>query len=99
MTRTLLFKWRHFAPEIIVCGVQWYLRYALSYRDVAELMLERGLHVDHTAVFRWVQRYAPEAMGVLKQRGGTRPSCCETPRESRAGVWLIPYHPMHPPRL
>jgi transposase, IS6 family len=54
------FKWRHFQPEIILCGVRWYLRYALSYRDVEELILERGLRVDHTTVFRWVQRYAPE---------------------------------------
>jgi IS6 family transposase len=60
MTTSLLFKWRHFAPEIIVCGVRWYLRCALSDRDVEELLLERGLHVDHTTVFRWVQRYAPE---------------------------------------
>jgi transposase, IS6 family len=60
MTTASLFKWRHFAPEIILCGVRWYLRYALSYRDVEELLLERGLHVDHTTVFRWVQRYAPE---------------------------------------
>jgi transposase-like protein len=36
------------------------LRYALSYRDVEELMQERGVRVDHTTVFRWVQRYAPE---------------------------------------
>ena len=60
MPSSSLFKWRHFEPEIIVCGVRWYLRYALSYRDVETLMLERGLSVDHTTVFRWVQRYAPE---------------------------------------
>jgi transposase-like protein len=54
------FKWRHFEPEIILCGVRWSLRYSLSYRDVEELMLERGLRVNHTTVFRWVQRYAPE---------------------------------------
>jgi transposase, IS6 family len=40
--------------------VRWYLRYALSYRDVEELMQERGVMVDHTTIFRWVQRYAPE---------------------------------------
>jgi transposase, IS6 family len=40
--------------------VRWYLRYALSYRDIEELMLERGLHIDHTTIFRWVQAYAPE---------------------------------------
>jgi transposase, IS6 family len=60
MTSSSPFKWRHFQPEIILCGVRWYLRYSLSYRDVEELILERGLHVDHTTVFRWVQCYAPE---------------------------------------
>jgi transposase-like protein len=60
MDQPPLFKWRHFTGEIIVCGVRWYLRYALSYRDVEELMQERGVSVDHTTVFRWVQRYAPE---------------------------------------
>ena len=55
-----LFKWRHFEGDIIVLCVRWYLRYALSYRDLEEIMLERGLHVDHTTIFRWVQRYAPE---------------------------------------
>jgi transposase-like protein len=46
--------------EIILLGVRWYLRYALSYRDLEEIMLERGLHVDHTTIYRWVQRYAPQ---------------------------------------
>jgi transposase, IS6 family len=54
------FKWRHFEGEIVLLCVRWYLRYALSYRDVEELARERGLSVDHTMVFRWVQRYAPE---------------------------------------
>jgi transposase-like protein len=59
MTKPALFKWRHFTGEIIVCGVRWYLRYALSYRDVEELLRERGVAVDHTTVFRWGQCYAP----------------------------------------
>ena len=54
------FKWRHFEAEIILLCVRWYLRYALSYRDLEEMMLERGLHVDHTTIYRWVQQYAPE---------------------------------------
>ena len=54
------FKWRHFEAEIILLCVRWYLRYALSYRDLEEMMLERGLQVDHTTIYRWVQRYAPE---------------------------------------
>jgi transposase-like protein len=55
-----LFKWRQFQPEIIVLCVRWYLRYALSYRDLEEMMLQRGLHVDHTTIYRWMQQYAPE---------------------------------------
>ena len=58
--RPALFKWRHFEPEIIVCAVRWYLRFSLSYRDVEELLVERGLPADHTTIWRWVQRYAPE---------------------------------------
>jgi transposase-like protein len=54
------FKWRHFEAEIILVCVRWYLRYALSYRNLEELMGERGLSVDHTTIYRWVQRYAPE---------------------------------------
>lgn len=53
-------KWRHYAPDIILLCVRWYCRYQLSYRDVEEMMHERGLEVDHSTVFRWAQRYAPE---------------------------------------
>src|SRR6266705_1295011 len=55
-----LFKWRHFQSDIILLCIRWYLRYALSYRDLEEMMLERGLQVDHTTIYRWVQCYAPE---------------------------------------
>jgi len=54
------FKWRHFQAEIIILCVRWYLRYSLSYRDLEEIMQERGLSVDHTTISRWVQKYAPE---------------------------------------
>jgi IS6 family transposase len=54
------FKWRHYPPEVILLCVRWYCRYQLSYRDVEEMMHERGLEVDHSTAFRWVQRYAPE---------------------------------------
>jgi transposase, IS6 family len=60
MSDFALFRWRHFEADIILCAVRWYLRDALSYRDVEELLRERGVCVDHTTVFRWVQRYAPE---------------------------------------
>jgi IS6 family transposase len=49
---------------MIVLCVRWYLRYSLSYRDLEEMMAERGLAVDHSTVWRWVQRYAP----ILHQR-------------------------------
>ena len=42
-----LFKWRQFEPEVILLAVGWYLRFSLSYRDVEELLAERGLHADH----------------------------------------------------
>ncbi len=54
------FKWRHFQSDIILLCMRWYLRYPLSYRQVEEMMLERGLSVDHTTIYRWVQHYAPE---------------------------------------
>jgi IS6 family transposase len=54
------FKWRCYAPDVILLCVRWYCRYQLSYRDVEEMMRERGLDVDHSTIFRWVQRYAPE---------------------------------------
>lgn len=54
------FKWRHFQSDIILLCVRWYLRYSLSYRDLEEIMLERGLHIDHSSIYRWVQHYAPE---------------------------------------
>src|SRR4051794_3873451 len=54
------FKWRHYEPAIILLCVRWYCRYQLSYRDLEEIMRERGLDVDHTTIFRWVQKYAPE---------------------------------------
>jgi len=47
-----LFKWRHFQADIILVCVRWYLRYALSYRDLEEMMRERGLSVDHTTIYR-----------------------------------------------
>ena len=54
------FKWRHFRGEMILGCVRWYCKYGISYRDLEEMMLERGLDVDHTTLYRWVQHYAPE---------------------------------------
>ena len=48
-----------FPPDVIVVAVRWYLRFGLSYRDVEELLAERGIEVDHVSVYRWVQRFTP----------------------------------------
>jgi transposase-like protein len=48
-----------FPPEVIVVAVRWYLRFNLSFRDIEELLVERGVEVDHVTVFRWVQRFTP----------------------------------------
>jgi transposase-like protein len=63
-SRVPLFRGRHFRDEIIILCVRWYLRYPLSYRNLEEMMAERGLTVDHSTIARWVLRYAP----VLNER-------------------------------
>jgi len=55
-----LFKGRHFAQEIVVLNVRWYLTYKLSYRDLVAMMAERGIDLAHTTILRWVQHYTPE---------------------------------------
>ena len=55
-----LFDGRHFDREIIVLCVRWYLRFKLSFRDLAEMMAERGLSMAHTTIMRWVHHYVPE---------------------------------------
>ena len=64
--RPALFRGRHFEDVIIVLCVRWYVRYSLSYRDLEEMMAERGFTVDHVTIWRWVQQYAP----ILNQRLG-----------------------------
>jgi IS6 family transposase len=53
------FRGFRFPPEVIVLAVRWYLRYGLSYRDVEELLVERGVELDHVTIYRWVQRFTP----------------------------------------
>ena len=54
------FKWRHYQPEVILLCGRWYLSHPLSYRQVTEMVNERGLDIHHTTVCRWVQEYSPE---------------------------------------
>ena len=58
------FKGRHFTSEVILWALRWYLAFPISYRDLAAMLSDRGVTVDHTTLFRWVQAYAAE----LEQR-------------------------------
>jgi IS6 family transposase len=67
-----------FPPEVIVLAVRWYLRYGLSYRDVEELLAERGIEVDHVTIYRWVQRFTPMLVDAARP--------C---RHSVGGRWFV----------
>ena len=57
ITPTNPFKGRQFPGEVIILCVRWYLRYPLAYEHVAELLAERGVEVDPSCIWRWVQIY------------------------------------------
>jgi IS6 family transposase len=59
-------KWKHYQAEIILWGVRWYLSYPISYRNLQEMMTERGLDISHTTPYRWVQEYAPRLNKRIK---------------------------------
>jgi hypothetical protein len=82
-----------FPPDVIVLAVRWYLRFALSYRDVEELLAERGVEVDHVTVYRWVQRFTPllaEAARPCRHAVGDRWQVDET-YVKVAGRWRYIY--------
>src|SRR4029434_10308826 len=62
------FKRSHFEKEIILWGVRWYVAYPISYRQLEEMMNERGVAVDHSTLNRWVIKYAPEFEKVFRRR-------------------------------
>lgn len=55
-----IFKWKHFEAKIILLTVRWYLQFRFSYRDLVEVMSERGISISHTTIMRWVHEYSPE---------------------------------------
>jgi hypothetical protein len=55
-----------FPPDVIILALRWYLRYTLSYRDVEELLAERGITVDHVTIYRWAQRFTPELIDAAR---------------------------------
>ena len=82
-----------FPPDVIVLAVRWYLRFGLSYRDVEELLTERGIEVDHVSVYRWVQRFTPllaEAARPCRHAVGDRWFVDET-YVKVAGRWRYVY--------
>jgi transposase, IS6 family len=82
-----------FPPEVIVLAVRWYLRFGLSYRDVEELLAERGIEVDHVTLYRWVQHFTPlvaDAARPARHTVGDRWFVDET-YVKVAGVWRYVY--------
>jgi transposase-like protein len=82
-----------FPPDVIVLAVRWYLRFGLSYRDVEELLTERGIEVDHVTVYRWVLRFTPllaEAARPCRHAVGDRWFVDET-YVRVAGQWRYVY--------
>jgi transposase-like protein len=82
-----------FPSDVIVVAVRWYLRFGLSYRDVEELLTERGVEVDHVSVYRWVERFTPllaEAARPCRHLVGNRWYVDET-YVKVAGRWRYVY--------
>jgi transposase, IS6 family len=91
--RSSLFRGRHFRDEIIVLCLRWYLRYPLSYRDLEEMMAERGLALDHSTIARWVLRYAPVLNERIRSemRQPNRSWRCDETYIRVAGQWTYLY--------
>ena len=90
---TTPFSGYRFPPEIIALAVRWYLRYRLSYADVAELLAERGVRVDASTIFAWVQEFAPlyeDTARSCRREVGERWSVDET-YVKVAGEWAYVY--------
>ncbi|QGP57187.1 hypothetical protein PsalMR5_04649 (plasmid) [Piscirickettsia salmonis] len=67
------FSGRHFKKDLIMMAIRWYIAYTLSYRDIEELMAERGIPVDHSTIHRWVVEYTPQLEGRFKKRYKRQP--------------------------
>ncbi|QWH75421.1 IS6 family transposase (plasmid) [Bacillus mycoides] len=67
MEKEYIFKWKHYQPDIILLTVRWYLRYSLSFRDLLEMMEERGLSLSHTTIMCWVHQYGSELNERIRQ--------------------------------
>ena len=94
----ICFKGRHFNPDMILQSVRWYLSYSLSYRDIEEMMRERGFTVDHCTVYRWVINYSPKLEIIIhtkKKRPRNRRRLDETYLKVK-GQWRYYYRAVDP---
>ena len=92
------FKGRHFNHDMILQSVRWYLAYSLSYRDIEEIMQERGFEVDHSTINRWVVHYTPQLEKVFhnnKKKAGNRWRLDETYIKVK-GQWRYYYREVDP---
>lgn len=67
------FKWRHFEKDLILLAVRWYVAYSLSYRNLEEMMRERGVPVDHSTINRWVVHYSPLLEEIFRKKQKPKP--------------------------
>ena len=76
-----LFKGRHFDQEIIILCVRWYITFKLSFRDLVQMMAERGITLSHTTILRWVQQYVPEfeSAGIITHGQSATPGAWTRP--------------------
>ena len=65
---SICFKRHRFKKAIILLCIRWYLRYPLSYRQLEEIMRERGLEVDHTTIIRWVNKFTPKLEAEVRTK-------------------------------
>jgi len=77
------FKGSHFERDVILWGVRWYVAYPISYRQLEEMMEERGVEVDHSTLNRWVVKYVPLLDQQFRARKRPVGSSCEPPRVCR----------------
>ena len=84
-----MFKRRRFPVEIILVCVRWYCKYGISYRDLVEMMLERGVEVNPSTIMRWVHRYAPELVPASALVSGLPSDLMARGRDVCEGWWPV----------
>jgi IS6 family transposase len=86
------FKGRQFTAELILWAVRWYLQFPISSRDLERMLADRGITVDHTTPFRWIQAYAPELDKRIRPhlQMGSAQGLCSKPRQTgRSGNDIV----------